>query len=120
MAVRPASRPATRVVRSWHMDSRPWDSYAPRAGDIVIVNHPLRSNAFEVLDQAGLADETIGRPYPRPVASPVDFFKGWIGAPGAPCGMEFDAAGFFEVERGCWSARREANLLMVHYGDLMG
>ena len=30
----------TRVIRTWHMDSRRWDRVVPRAGDIVIATHP--------------------------------------------------------------------------------
>lgn len=33
-------RPATRVVRNWHADSRAWDGYRPRAGDIMVVTPP--------------------------------------------------------------------------------
>ena len=29
-----------RIVRTWHMDSTRWDSYRPRAGDIVIATYP--------------------------------------------------------------------------------
>jgi len=29
-------RPPTRVVRDWYCDSRHWDGYRPRAGDIVV------------------------------------------------------------------------------------
>ncbi len=35
-----ATRPATRTVRDWHVDSRHWDRIAPRAGDVVIATAP--------------------------------------------------------------------------------
>ncbi len=34
------SRPPTRVVRDWHCDSRRWEGYKPRAGDVVIGTAP--------------------------------------------------------------------------------
>ena len=33
-------RPAAREYRTWTLDSRRWDAYAPRAGDIVIATSP--------------------------------------------------------------------------------
>src|SRR3712207_1978961 len=33
-------RPARRVYRTWVLDSRRWDHYCPRAGDIVIATYP--------------------------------------------------------------------------------
>ena len=33
-------RPAARIVRTWHMDSRRWDAYRPRRGDIVVATYP--------------------------------------------------------------------------------
>jgi aryl sulfotransferase len=29
-----------RIVRTWHMDSRLWDAYRPRSGDVVIATYP--------------------------------------------------------------------------------
>jgi len=34
------SRGASRVVRTWHCDSRRWEGYKPRAGDVVIGTAP--------------------------------------------------------------------------------
>ena len=34
------TRPATRTVRDFHSDSRHWDHYQPREGDIVICTAP--------------------------------------------------------------------------------
>jgi aryl sulfotransferase len=34
-------RAVTRIVRNWHADSRAWDGFAPRAGDIMVVT-PLK------------------------------------------------------------------------------
>jgi aryl sulfotransferase len=200
-------RPA-RTIRTWHMDSRRWDAYVPREGDVVIATYPkcgttwtqrivsalifqtpepkpmslspwiderflgtaedttarieaqshrryLKSHlpfdalpvyegvsyihvardgldAFmswhnhqreykrmELLDKAGLADETIARPYPRPEAAPHDFFQAWIGANGPAAESDVSATTFFDTERSYWAARSEPNVLMVHFNDLL-
>lgn len=197
-------RAPVRTVRTWHMDSRRWDGYRPRRGDIVIATHPkcgttwmqqivgllifgspdprpvtalapwvdgrfvmpieetlalieaqthrrflkshlpfdalpaydevsyvhvarngldafmswhnhsLRYKRHELLDKIGLADETIGRPYPRPKQNPREFFRDWIDGR-----TDFDAASFLAAESSFWAARREANVLLVHYNDLL-
>jgi aryl sulfotransferase len=202
------ARPATTVLRTWHMDSRRWAGYRPRAGDVVIAtypkcgttwmqqivallifqtaeprpvtvlspwidarftapiedmlalieaqthrrflkshlpfdalplydevryihvardgldafmswhNHSLRYKRRALLDAAGLADETIGRPYPLAKEAPGDFFRDWMGLSGADAEPDVSAANFFATERSYWTARREPNLLMVHYSDL--
>lgn len=202
------TRTALRVCRTWHMDSRRWDGFRPRDGDVVIGtfpkcgttwtqqivsllifesvepkpvmaispwvdarfmlpiedvlatieaqthrrflkthlpfdalpvfdtvryihvardgldafmswhNHTLRYKRFAALDAVGLGDETIGRPYPRPSASPREFFSGWMEDAAAPCGVDCTAASFLDIELSYWSARRAANVLLVHYNDL--
>jgi aryl sulfotransferase len=197
-------RAPTRIVRTWHLDSRRWDRYRPRSGDVVIATHPkcgttwmqqivgllifqtpeprpvtvlgpwvegrfvftieetlalieaqthrrflkshlpfdalphydevsyihvardgldtfmswhnhsLRYKRHELLDAVGLADETIARPYPRPKQDPREYFRDWMEGR-----TDFDAASFFSSERSFWAARREANVLLVHYNDLL-
>ena len=71
--------------------------------------------AFQMLDEVSLADPKFGAPYPRPPADPADFFREWVrdgGDQGDP------AASFFYVERSFWNARRDPNVLLVHYNDL--
>ncbi len=200
-------RPAQRILRTWHMDSRHWDAYRPREGDVVIAtypkcgttwtqrivgllifqspepkpmsispwiderfiqipqetqarieaqthrrylkshlpfdalpvysgvryihvardgldammswhNHQRKYKRMELLDRAGLADETIGRVYPRPAESPHDFFRDWMGLNGEDRVGDVSADSFFDTERTYWAARREPNVLMVHYADL--
>ncbi|MBP6011190.1 MAG: sulfotransferase domain-containing protein [Alphaproteobacteria bacterium] len=196
-----------RIVRTWHMDSRLWDAYRPRPGDVVIAtypkcgttwtqrivsllifqspepkpmslspwidvrflgvpeetqsrieaqthrrylkshlpfdalphyaevkyihvardgldammswhNHQLKYKRMELLDRAGLADDTIARAYPRPAESARDFFRDWMGLNGEGRVSDVSAASFFDTERTYWTARREPNVLMVHYNDL--
>lgn len=201
-------RPAQRVVRTWHMDSRHWDAYRPRAGDVVIAtypkcgttwmqrivgllifqspepkpmsispwiderfiqvpeetlarieaqphrrylkshlpfdalpihddvryilvardgldammswhNHQVKYKRMELLDRAGLADETVARPYPRPSENPREFFLDWMGLNGDSRVGDVSADSFFDTERTYWAARREPNVLMVHYNDMI-
>jgi aryl sulfotransferase len=196
-----------RVIRTWHMDSRLWDAYRPRPGDVVVAtfpkcgttwtqrivsalvfqspepkpmaltpwidcrfvgdgtdvharieaqthrrylkshlpldalpfhaevkyihvardgldammswhNHQTKYKRMELLDRAGLADETIARPYPRPSENPRDFFRDWMGLNGEARLSDACAATFFDTERTYWAARGEPNMLLVHYNDL--
>jgi aryl sulfotransferase len=204
-------RAATRIYRTWAIDSRYWDGFVPRADDIVIATYPkcgttwtqrivgllifqdpapvplmdisawidrrfgspleqrlatlaaqthrrfLKSHLpadglplhdgvryihvardgrdaclswcnhiasytprmLEQLDAAGLADETIARPYPRMPADPADFFHRWITegtAPGDTDGLPI--VPFFGFHRSWWDERGRDNVLMVHYADL--
>ncbi|HEX5377504.1 MAG TPA: sulfotransferase domain-containing protein [Phenylobacterium sp.] len=203
------SRAPSRVVRDWICDSRQWDGYKPRAGDVVIATPPkvgttwtqqivnllvfqspeprplgplspwidcrfqipievalpmieaqthrrfLKSHlpmdalpiydevryihvardgrdacmsflnhfnsftpaAFGHLDEVGLADETIGRPVPRPPKTPREFFHHWI-ADGDGNGAPMTSRTFFDIERSFWAERARPNLLIVHYNDL--
>lgn len=204
-------RPARRVYRTWIIDSRRWERYRPRAGDIVVATYPkcgttwmqrivgllifqspaprpvmevspwidrrfpepveavlariegqdhrrfLKSHLpldglpfhdevryihvardgrdaclsyhnhgtsltppmLEALDGAGLADETIGRPFPRLHADPAAHFHRWLTegvVPGHADGLPF--LSFFPFERSWWEARRCPNVLLVHHNDL--
>jgi aryl sulfotransferase len=71
--------------------------------------------AIGMANQISLADPKFGDPWPTPAADPADFFDSWIedgGAQGDP------ATGFWETERAYWAARREPDVLLVHYADL--
>jgi aryl sulfotransferase len=81
-------------------------------------NHSLRYKRPYLLDEAGLADETIARPYPRAPEAPRDFFRDWIGLSGSDKQSDVSADAFFDTERTYWNARREPNVLLVHYNDL--
>jgi len=74
---------------------------------------------LELFDRIGREDPAIGRPYPRPPADPMTFFRTWIRQPVQP---EQSAPGsnpsFFWTTRGYWGERKRPNLLLVHYADL--
>ena len=71
---------------------------------------------WDRFDAIGIADETIGRPSPRPPTTEREFFLYWI-ADGDK-NMPRMSDDFFAIERSFWSERRRANLLLVHYNDL--
>ncbi len=73
--------------------------------------------AWENFDAIGMADETIGRPMPRPPTTAREFFLYWIGE-GNKNTPRIMSDGFFAIERSFWSERRRANMLLVHYNDL--
>ena len=74
---------------------------------------------IEALNQTGLADEAVARPYPPPLADPVQHFHRWITkgeVPGHEDGSP--SMSFFHFEQTWWEARRRPNVLLVHYNDL--
>ncbi|HTQ14067.1 MAG TPA: sulfotransferase domain-containing protein [Rhizomicrobium sp.] len=84
-------------------------------------NHAGNYSDFSVQTQsaAGMADETIARPLPRPAASPHEYFATWMKE--GPENLLVDdspATRFFDMEKSWWKARRQPNVLMVHYNDL--
>jgi aryl sulfotransferase len=67
------------------------------------------------LDEISLADPKFGTPYPATPEDPAVFFHDWLedgGARGDPF------ASYFHVENSYWFARRDPNMLLVHYNDL--
>jgi aryl sulfotransferase len=84
-------------------------------------NHTLHytPTTQDKLDAVGRADETIGRPWPRPSADPREFFQVWMTeGPDARLADDYPAASYFDIERSWWAARPRPNVLMVHYNDL--
>ena len=74
---------------------------------------------LEGLDRSGLADETIGRPYPRIPADPAAYFHRWLTegvVPGHEDGLP--TISFFHCERTWWEQRHRPNILLVHFNDL--
>jgi aryl sulfotransferase len=61
-------------------------------------------------DKIGLADPTIGRPYPRASSDACLYFDQWMRAEAAPS--------FFHLENTYWNERDRPNVLLVHYNDL--
>ena len=73
------------------------------------------------LDREGFNDPLIGRPYPRAPSDPAQFFHEWLAGSAMP-GQEdgFSYVSYFDLEDSYWSERQHANLLFVHYGDMLG
>ncbi|MEY4269501.1 MAG: hypothetical protein RLZZ58_717, partial [Pseudomonadota bacterium] len=74
--------------------------------------------ARTLMDQAGMADATIGRCLPVTSADPGDFFRAFMGVPGCAPSPDFSIAEYCDIERSYWAARHRPNMLMVHYNDL--
>lgn len=69
----------------------------------------------EKLDQVSLADPKFGDRAPPMPEDPAEAFRQWLvdgGALGDP------ACSYWHLERSYWAARRDANMLLVHYNDL--
>jgi aryl sulfotransferase len=84
-------------------------------------NHASNYSELSVTVQtaAGMADETIAKPLPRPAASPHDYFDVWMtDGPEAALVDDSPAMRFFDIEKSYWEARHAPNLLLVHYNDL--
>jgi aryl sulfotransferase len=84
-------------------------------------NHASHYSEFSIAVQnaAGMADETIGRPVPRPAESPHEYFNVWMTeGPESLLADDFPATRYFEIEKSYWKARGAPNLLLVHYSDL--
>jgi aryl sulfotransferase len=84
-------------------------------------NHAMgfTNQMLAILDKSGLEDETVARPYPRPLDDPAQHFHRWI-TEGAVPGHEdgSPSTSFFRFEQSWWTARQHANVLLVHYNDL--
>lgn len=84
-------------------------------------NHALSftPEMVSALDQAGLEDVMVGRPYPRALADPAQHFHRWLtesAVPGDEDGLP--SMSFFRFERSWWEERHRPNVLLVHYNDL--
>ena len=74
---------------------------------------------FDALDQVGMADEIIARPYPRPARDPADHFHNWLTRGAVPNHQDGEPTmSFFHFERSWWDERHRSNVLLVHYLDL--
>jgi len=84
-------------------------------------NHCMgfRPESLAKMDAIGLAEPTLRRPYPRVDSDPSAHFHNWLttGAiPGQEDGTPY--LSYFAYERTFWDARKERNVLFVHYNDL--
>lgn len=79
----------------------------------------FRPEALERMDAIGLAEPSLRKPYPRVDPSPAVHFHNWL-TTGAIDG-EADGTpylSYFAYEKTFWDARKDENLLFVHYNDL--
>jgi aryl sulfotransferase len=79
----------------------------------------FRQEALERMDAIGLAEPTLRRPYPRVDPDPAVHFHDWLTS-GAIDGQDDGTPylSYFAYEKTFWDARKEDNLLFVHYDDL--
>lgn len=78
----------------------------------------FRPEVRAALDQIGMEDETLRRPYPQIPEDAADYFRTWVseGIGKVADGIPF--LSYFGLEQTYWAARRRTNVLMVHYRDL--
>jgi aryl sulfotransferase len=79
----------------------------------------FRPETLARMDEIGLAEPSLRRPYPRVDPDPAEHFHNWltVGAiAGQPDGTPY--LSYFNYERSFWDARKMPNLLFVHYSDL--
>jgi aryl sulfotransferase len=76
----------------------------------------FKEQVLAALDAAGLADETIARPYPRIPADPAEYFAKWLRT-GAISGQSdgYQFMSYFDFEKTYWRERHRPNILLVHY-----
>jgi aryl sulfotransferase len=75
----------------------------------------FRPEMNAIMDQVSLSDPKFGDAVAPTPEDPAESFREWLadgGARGDP------GASYWEVERSYWAARRDANMLLVHYNDL--
>ena len=70
---------------------------------------------LERADEISIADPKFGTPAPRVPEDPAEYFTLWLNGDD---GGGDDGAGFWHVENSYWAARRDPNMLLVHYNDL--
>lgn len=79
----------------------------------------FRPEALARMDAIGLAEPALRRPYPRVDPDPAIHFHDWL-TTGVIDGQNDGTPylSYFAYEKTFWEARKERNLLFVHYGDL--
>jgi len=77
--------------------------------------HGFRPEMNAVMDHVSLTDPKFGDAAPRAPENLAEYFRDWLVDGG---GMGDQGASFWAVERSYWAARRDPNMLLVHYSDL--
>jgi aryl sulfotransferase len=75
-----------------------------------------RPDMIGLMQAISREDPKFGDEVPPFAEDPAEFFHEWVSGDGSGQGDE--GASFFHVENSYWAARRDANLLLVHYNDL--
>ena len=75
----------------------------------------FQPHMYEVMRQVSLADPKFGDMLPDTPEDPAEYFRTWLVDGGA---MGDPGASYWEMERSYWAARRDANMLLVHYADM--
>jgi len=70
---------------------------------------------LDMINQISLADPKFGDPMPEVPEDPGAYFHQWL-VDGGAVGDPDDS--YWAVERSYWAARRDENMLLVHYADL--
>jgi aryl sulfotransferase len=73
-------------------------------------------DALARFDAVSLADPKFGTPYPETPKDPAVFFHEWLTSELGHLGDP--RASFFHFENAFWAARKDENVLLVHYHDL--
>jgi aryl sulfotransferase len=81
-------------------------------------NHRISftADARARFDAISLADPKFGTPYPDTPKDPAVFFHEWLTSDSGDLGGP--RASFFYFENAFWAARKDENVLLVHYNDL--
>lgn len=83
-------------------------------------SHSFTPGALADMDRIGLSDPAIGHAYPRVDGEFRPFYLDWIaGKPWGATRCPLSPLPFFEFEMSFWSERGRANLLLVHFNDLL-
>ena len=92
----------------------------PRDAAMSFHNHSINyvDEFMEGLDENGLDDPQIARPFPRAPDDPRDFFRRWLRDPAFAPFDDFTISEFLELERSFWNERHRPNVLLVHVNDL--
>jgi aryl sulfotransferase len=81
-------------------------------------NHRIgfTADARARFDAVSLGDPKFGTPYPETPSDPAVFFHEWLTSDVGDLGDVH--ASFFHFENAFWAARKDENVLLVHYNDL--